>query len=136
MSTLEYVQQDQLRDSTQLALRNFIAKLKPNEVYTLCMSGSIWVAPELAAGEGGAPLFVVAGCATDSAVSEWAAREGLVLLIDLNGLADVFALEGETPDRYTVTYAAEVGRKELMACVGTHFDGCWDGFLARLHPGK
>ncbi len=115
------------------ALRQFVLRLDANDVYKLCANGSIW-APLIhpVHGDETVPTFVVAGWAWDSAIKQWAASEGLVLVCDFSELAEADAGDDVQTKHLAARHSTEVVRADLLNIIDRSFAKDWRSFLSGL----
>jgi hypothetical protein len=101
----------------------FINGLDEDEVFRACWSGSIWISLDhVENGTVGVNSFAALGSRHDGIWQQIGYADGMVPLLDLDGLAEMFVLEDDedddgepvVPDGYQVMYDVDVGRAELL----------------------
>jgi hypothetical protein len=109
----------------QAAIR-FVKTIGPEDIRQLCWSGSLWVQEvDIRKERRRGVRFTVLGVSWDGITRQYARENGMVLLMDLEGMADRYVLEDDedddgdpvTPGQNQVMYSERVGRHDLLACL-------------------
>ena len=121
-----------------VAIIEFVKELHEDDVYRLCMGGSIWIDKDAARyGTVDEDSFEVLGDASDSRITTYGEEAGAHCLMDFGGMADAFLFEGDIDgygneydaDSNGVLYSEGNGRKALLDCVeralGGDLDNLW-----------
>ena len=122
---------------------DFIQNLNDAQVFTLCWNGSLWIDREdFLSDQVTVESLDAMGSVGDSAIRQYAAGLGSILLTSFDGIADQFILEDDeddfgnqlVPSHDQVIYTPVVGRQVLINCLSDSLGADFDSLVARLDP--